>query len=590
MCWLLWKREARGLSAGGVQWVAVRLIVEREEEINSFKTQEYWTVDGQVEKDQVSFEISLHSRQGSALKKFDLAGDEAAQATKEIKATDLIVADVARSTVSKKAPTPLTTSGLQIEANHRFGFSARQTMMLAQDLYEGMELADEGATGLITYMRTDSVNLSPEFTGEAAHYIRTNIGSEYALDAPRTFSKRSKLAQEAHEAIRPTSAARTPEQIKAHVSERHFKLYSLIWSRSLASQMAEAQVDATTVTIEAKNTPYALRAAGSVIKFPGWMKVYATAAKEKILPELQTGDRLNLVELNANQHFTEPPARYSEAGLVKALEAKGIGRPSTYAPTIATVVERKYVEKEHGRLKPTDMGTLVTNVLKEHFTDIVDYDFTADMEDSLDKIAQGKKQWQPVIAAFYHPFKANLAKKEIEVTKKALTEETTDMVCEKCCKPMVIKMGRFGKFLACSGYPECKNTKQLDNNGQVGPEQKTDETCEKCGKPMVIKHGRFGKFLGCSGYPDCKNIKAINKTTGVKCPKCNQGDIVEKKSKRGKIFYSCNRYPECDFALWQKPTGEKCPDCGSLLIWAAKNTIKCSNPDCKFKKEGEARE
>ncbi|MFH0873403.1 MAG: type I DNA topoisomerase [Candidatus Komeilibacteria bacterium] len=586
----LWKKVARGLSAGRVQSVAVRLIVEREEEITSFKTQEYWTVDGLAEKDQLQFEVSLHSRQQSPLKKFELTDNEATAAVKTIKETDLLVSEVVKSTVTKKAPTPLTTSALQIEANHRFGFSTRQTMMLAQDLYEGIDIAGEGATGLITYMRTDSVNLAPEFTAEAADYIRQHVGKEYALATPRSFSKRSKLAQEAHEAIRPTLATRTPEQVKPHVSERHFKLYSLIWSRSIASQMAEAEVDATTVTIDAKATPFALRATGSIIKFPGWMKVYATATKEKILPELQAGDQVNLVELAANQHFTEPPARYSEAGLVKALEAKGIGRPSTYAPTIATIVERKYVDKEHGRLKPTDIGTLVTNVLKEHFADIVDYDFTADMEDSLDKIAEGKKKWQPIIAAFYHPFKANLEKKEVEVTKKALTEETTDIVCEKCGQPMVIKMGRFGKFLACSGYPDCKNTKQVDSNGEVEKEETTQEVCEKCGQPMVIKHGRFGKFLGCSGYPECKNIKAISKTTGVKCPKCNQGDIVEKKSKRGKIFYSCDRYPDCDFALWQKPTDEKCPDCGSLLVFAAKNIVKCSNADCKFKKDGESPE
>ncbi len=586
----LWKKIARGLSAGRVQSVAVRLIVEREDEIKAFKSEEYWTVDGVAKKDKIEFEIALVSHKDVTLKKFDLTAETSTKAVAAIKQSSLVVTDVTSSEVTKKVPTPLTTSTLQQEANRKFGFSAKQTMMLAQELYEGIHLGDEGALGLITYMRTDSVNLSKEFTAEAADYLRSTFGPEYALTEARTFTKRSKLAQEAHEAIRPTSATRNPESLKAVLNSRQLKLYTLIWSRTLASQMPEAIINATSVDIDATGTGYGLRATGSIVKFPGWQKIYSSGTEEKILPELKQGDEVTLVSLEGVQHFTQPPARYSEAGLVKAMEAKGIGRPSTYAPTISTIITRKYVEKEENRLKPTDMGILVTNMLKEHFSDIVDYDFTAEMENDLDKIALGKKEWQPIIAAFYKPFKANLLKKDKELDKKELTEETTDKICDKCGKPMVIKMGRFGKFLACSGYPECKNTKQLDSQGEIEPEEKTTEVCEKCGKPMVLKHGRFGKFLGCSGYPECKNIKAISKSTGVKCPKCNEGDIVEKKSKRGKLFYSCNRYPDCEFALWQKPTGEQCPDCKSLLTFAAKNIIKCSNPECKFKKENEAEE
>jgi DNA topoisomerase-1 len=583
----LWKKIARGLSAGRVQSVAVRLIVEREDEIKAFKSEEYWTVDGIAEKDTTEFEITLVSHNGTTLKKFDLTAKSGSAAVEAIKQAKLIISDVTSSEVSKKAPTPLTTSTLQQEANRKFGFSAKQTMMLAQELYEGIHLGDEGALGLITYMRTDSLNLSKEFTAEAADYLRSSLGADYALAEARTFAKKSKLAQEAHEAIRPTSASRAPESLKNVLNARQLKLYTLIWSRTLASQMPEAVISATSVDIEAQGTGYGLRATGSIVKFPGWQKIYSSGTEEKILPVLKKGDEVTLVSLAGNQHFTQPPARYSEAGLVKAMEAKGIGRPSTYAPTISTIIARKYVEKEENRLKPTDMGILVTNMLKEHFSEIVDYDFTAEMENDLDKIALGKKQWQPIIAAFYKPFKANLVKKDKELDKKELTEETTDEVCEKCGKPMVIKMGRFGKFLACTGYPDCKNTKQLTSSGDIAPEETTNEVCEKCGKPMVIKRGRFGKFLGCSGYPECKTIKSMNNPTGVKCPKCGKGDIVERKSKRGKLFYSCNTYPACDFALWQKPTGEKCPTCDSLLTFAAKDMIRCSNKDCGFSKSAE---
>ena len=578
----LWKKVARGLSAGRVQSVAVRLIVEREEEIKAFQSQEYWTVDGQAKQQDVSFDISLAKENGKSLKKFDLTKDSSGEAVTAIKKTTLKVQSVISKEVSKKAPAPFTTSTLQQEANRRLGFSAKQTMMLAQQLYEGVELGAEGSTGLITYMRTDSLNLATEFTSQTAAYLKETLGADYALSQPRHFKKTSKLAQEAHEAIRPTSAERAPDSISQFLTSQQLKLYQLIWSRALASQMPEAKQAVTSVDIEAVSTPYILRATGSVIKFPGWQKIYGTSSGEKILPDLKAGDQPKLVSLTNEQHFTQPPARYSEAGLVHALEERGIGRPSTYAPTIATIVDRKYVTKDQGRLGPTDIGILVTNLLKEHFADIVNYDFTAGLEDDLDKIADGKKDWQPVIASFYKPFKANLMTKEKELSKKELTEEKTDEICEKCGKPMVIKVGRFGKFLACTGYPDCKNTKQL-SNGQVEQPETTDEKCDKCGRPMVYKHGRYGKFLACSGYPDCKNIKNQQVSTGVKCPKCQQGEIVQKKSRRGKLFYSCNRYPACDFALWEKPTGDLCPDCKSLLVQTKNGQVKCSNKDCGYK-------
>ena len=582
----LWKKVARGLSAGRVQSVAVRLIVEREDEIKAFRPQEYWTVDAQLLKDKEQFNAHLVSIKGKTLKKFDLKRAVAEGAVKHLRESNLATASVEASEVKKKAPSPLTTSTLQQDANRRFGFSTKQTMMLAQQLYEGIELGDEGHVGLITYMRTDSRNLSAEFTSAAADYLKQTFGPEYASDKPRTYSS-GRNAQEAHEAIRPTDATRTPESIASHLDARQKKIYELIWSRALASQMPDARMNATTVDVTDEKNIYILRATGSTVAFAGWMKIYADSSEEKLLPKLASGDEIKLKVIGAHSHETQPPARYSEAGLVKALEAKGIGRPSTYAPTIATVFERKYVEKDQNRLKPTDMGILVTNLLKEHFADIVDYDFTAQMEDSLDEIAVGKKEWQPLISNFYHPFKKNLEEKEAVLSKKEITEEKSDYVCEKCGKPMVIKMGRFGKFLACTGYPDCKNTKQLKSDGKIEAEEPTGETCDICGKPMVIKRGRYGKFLGCSGYPECKGIKRIENSTGVACPKCGKGQIVEKKSKRGKLFYACNQYPDCEFALWSKPTGEKCPTCSSILVYGPKQTIKCSAKTCSYSREVE---
>lgn len=591
----LWKKVARGLSAGRVQSVAVRLIVEREREIEAFKPQEYWTVEGTVHKASgeganIPFDVNLHGLNGKALKKFDLKADEASKAVEAVSKAKLSVTGVESKTITKTPPPPFTTSTLQQEANRRLGYSAKQTMMLAQQLYEGVELGDQGSVGLITYMRTDSFNLSQDFLQQSKNYIEQKFGQKYVTAGSRQYKTKSKLAQEAHEAIRPTDANNSPETVKAYLDSRQLKLYSLIWSRAMATQMAESSAQATGVDIEAIGTPYTLRATGLVRVFDGWQKVYPASGEDRELPPLKTGDALSLEKIDGLQHFTQPPARYSEAGLVKALEERGIGRPSTYAPTIATIVERKYVEKIERRLKPTDIGTLVNDLLTEHFPEIVDYDFTADMEKNLDLVAEGDKPWQPIIKAFYVPFKKNLEKKAMELNKKDITEQATDEVCDKCGKPMVIKVGRFGKFLACTGYPECKNTKQLNSDGQPAAPETTDEKCEKCGRPMIMRHGRFGPFLGCSGYPECKNIKSQNVGTGVTCPDCGKGEIVAKRSRSGKTFYSCNRYPECKFALWQKPNGEKCPTCGSLLVFAAGNKIRCSKKDCGYQKEAATEE
>ena len=583
----LWRKVARGLSAGRVQSVAVRLIVEREREIKDFKTEEYWSIEGIFEsKPKQVFPAKLYAIKGKKLDKLDI---------KDKKQTDEILADLQNATYkvenieekkTKRLPSPpFITSTLQQEANSRLGFSAKQTMRLAQQLYEGVELGSEGSVGLITYMRTDAVNLSEKFLQEAKELIGNNFGKNYQLSAPRLHTNKSKNAQEAHEAIRPTEVARTPESIEAHLDRNQFRLYDLIWRRAVATQMAAAELNATIIDVVSNNN-YAFRANGQIITFDGFLKLFPDKTKENLLPQVAKDENLNCSELKPEQHFTEPPARYSDATLVKALENYGIGRPSTYAPTISTIEERGYIERDDKkRLAPKDIAYVVNDLLVEHFPHVVDYQFTAEMENDLDDIARGKKEWQPVIKGFWHPFKKNLDKKEKEISKKELTEEKTDAVCEKCGSPMIIKTGRFGKFLACANYPECTHTKSLnpEEAKQQQTVEATNEKCEKCGEDMILRHGRFGPFLGCSGYPKCKNIKGIDIKLNLKCPKCIQGDVVQRRSKkRGKPFYGCNRYPNCDFAMWEKPTGEFCPECKSPLVFAAKGVIKCSNKECAY--------
>ncbi len=527
----LWKKVARGLSAGRVQSVAVRLIVEREREIEKFTPQEYWTVEAKLQSDSYEFVAKLLKHQDKALDKFALKDQGAAQAiVKELQNKDFLV-DQITSKESKKNPyPPFTTSSLQQAANRLLGFSTKQTMVIAQQLYEGVKLGAAGEVGLITYMRTDSVNLADKFIDEAKQFITTKFGNEFS--SPTKYKTKNKTAQEAHEAIRPTAASRSPEEVKPYLDSNQFKLYRLIWQRAIASQMAAAIIKQTAVDIKAGN--YTFRANGSIITFKGWLEIYPDKINENLLPPLTEKEKLTLLALEALQHFTQPPARYTEAALVKALEEKGIGRPSTYAPTIATIQERNYVKKEEGKLIPTDIGMLVNDILVEHFPTIIDYDFTAKMEEQLDEIAQGKIKWQPVISTFYFPFKENLEKKLQELSKKDLTEQTTKEKCEKCGSPMIIKVGRFGKFLACSNYPECKNTKPIING------------------------------------------------TGVSCPKCQQGEVIIKKSKRGRQFFSCNRYPDCDFISWSKPTGDNCPLCQNHLVFAKDDQIICSNKECNY--------
>jgi DNA topoisomerase-1 len=585
---LLWKKITKGLSAGRVQSVTVRLVVERERERENFKVDEYWTIEAEFKNNEsVIFEAKLNKVDGKKLEKLAIKNEaDAENILKTLKGAKYKIVDISQKESKKNSPAPYTTSTLQQDANRKLGFSAKQTMMMAQQLYEGIDIGEQGSIGLITYMRTDSLNLSDKFLGEAKIFIKKEFGDDY--HSLKKFKTKSKGAQEAHEAIRPSSLFNSPDDIETFLEPRQYRLYKLIWQRALASQMSPALVENTTVDINDDTNKYTFRANGSVIKFDGYLKVYPNIERDKILPKLEKDESVDLNEIKPIQHFTEPPARYSDATLVKALEEYGIGRPSTYAPTINTIQTRNYVERdENKKFKPTEMGTLVNDLLEEHFNKIVDYGFTAKVEEEFDDIAEGKLEWQPMIKKFYEPFHGNIEKKLKTLDKKKITEEKTDEVCEKCGSPMVIKMGRFGKFLACSNYPDCKSTKHINGNGEIAEDEKTDEKCEKCGSPMQFKRGRFGKFLACSNYPECKSTKQIKKGTGVKCPQCDKGEIVEKRSKKGRTFYACDQYPDCKLALWSKPTGEKCPKCDSLLVFAAKEQIKCSDKECKFSKAQE---
>jgi len=578
----LWKKVAKGLSAGRVQSVAVRLVVEKEREREKFKVEEYWTIDAIFSKENIEFEAKLHAVDGKTLKKMEIKNtDDATAILNSLKSQNYQVASVTAKEVKKNPPTPFTTSTLQQAANNKLQFSAKQTMMLAQQLYEGMKVGKD-QVGLITYMRTDSLNLSQSFLNQARDYIKQNCGDAYLPSKANVFKTKSKGAQEAHEAIRPSDATRTPESIKEHLDENQFKLYELIWQRSLATQMTPAVMSATAVDIDSADKKYQFRATGQTIKFDGYLKIYPETTKENILPTMTDGDSVEAKEIKPAQHFTEPPARYTEASLVKIMEEYGIGRPSTYAPTLATIQDRGYVEKEGKALKPTDIGCLVNDILVEHFPKIVDYEFTAKMEKDLDEVELGEKKWQPLIAEFYGPFKENLKAKNNELIK---TVEETDEKCEKCGQPMVIRTGRFGKFMACSAYPTCKNTRKIEALNSDGTPKAPaevillEEKCPDCGAQLTERTGRYGKFIGCSAYPKCKYIKKQSNTTGVTCPQCGKGEITGKFGRYKKMFYSCNAYPDCKFILPGRPTGEKCPKCQSLMIETA-NGPKCSNQQC----------
>lgn len=590
----LWKKVRPGLSAGRVQSVAVRLIVDRERKIEAFKPQEYWTIQAELKRQSLdnkrtskNFIAKLIKKNRKVIPKLGIKNKgETNTIIEDLKNAEFKVIGVKQSKKERTPAPPFITSTLQQEAIRKLGFTAKQTMLIAQQLYEGIKIGEEGQIGLITYMRTDSTNLSGEFLDQAKKLIKQKFGKQYCLTEPRIYKIKIKSAQEAHEAIRPTNVFRIPSKIKNFLDLKQYKLYNLIWKRAIASQMEKAEMNSISVDISAKN--YLFRATGSVIKFDGFLKVYIEESgkeilKETFLPPLKQSDNLILIKLIPEQHFTQPPPRYTEASLVKTLEEEGIGRPSTYAPILSTITERGYVEKINKQFFPKDIGVLVNDLLVNHFPKIVDIQFTASMEKNLDRIAQNKIERQEIIKNFYDPFQKNLIIKEKELSKKELTEEKTEKKCPKCGKPLVIKLGRFGKFLACTGYPECKYTEPIGEEKKL-QEEYSKEKCKKCNSPMVVKTSRFGKFLACSRYPECKFTKPIIKSTGVKCPKCNKGEIVERNSKKGRTFYSCNRFPKCRLALWQKPTGEKCPKCENLLVYGTKGKNRCSNKECGFEK------
>ncbi len=589
----LWKKVAKGLSAGRVQSVSVRLTVEREKTIKAFKPDEYWTIEADLKtQDKKQILARLNKINNKTVDKLEIK--DQAQAEKiitKLQKADYKILTVDKKQTKKNPPKPFTTSSLQQAANRLLGFSAKQTMVIAQQLYEH---------GFITYMRTDSLNLSDKFLNDAKKYLKNDLGEKYCLTTPRKFKTKSKGAQEAHEAIRPTEANQTPESLEKKLDKNQTRLYRLIWQRSVASQMPATEVDSTTIDIDALKTDYEFRTTGQIIKFDGYLKIYPEKSQEIELPDVKKDDELNLIELNKEQHFTKPPARYSDAGLVKAMERYGIGRPSTYAPTISTIIDRNYVQRdENKKLMPTDIAFVVVDLLTKHFPEIIDYEFTAKVEDDLDKIADGTMEWQPVIKDFYLPFHENLEKKYKEINKQdIMPEEKSNEVCDKCGAPMIIKTGRYGKFLACSAFPDCKNIKSLpgtdkDKDGTADSKEIEEltkkyknEVCEKCGSPMAVKVGKFGPFLGCTGYPKCKTIKNIGEnddSIDVTCPSCGKGKIVKKFSRRG-VFYACDQYPECKMAFWGKPTGEKCPDCDNLLVEDKGGAIKCSNKGCSYEK------
>ena len=579
----LWRKIRYGLSAGRVQSVAVRLVVEREREIQNFKQEEYWSVEAKLSKDVKTderiFTAKLIKIGDKSVGKMDVkTASEAEKIVADLNGADYKIAEINKKEVKRTPAPPFTTSTLQQEAARKLGMSAKQTMVIAQQLYEGVELDGQGSTGLITYMRTDSLNLAQSALAAIKEVVSSEFGRDYVLDQPRYYTNKSKGAQEAHEAIRPTDVTRKPQDVKQYLDRGQLKIYELIWKRTVACQMAQAVLEQTAVDISTSNVkgqmskiPYIFRANGQVIKFDGFIRAYTEGLDEKaedeiegVLPELSVDEKLKLHELNSLQHFTEPPARYTDATLIKALESAGVGRPSTYAPTLSTIQDRGYVDKVEKKYHPTEEGVLVNDMLVEHFPEIVDINFTSHIEEELDDIAEGKVDWVTVTREFYTPFKEHLTIKEKEVEKQV---EISNTPCPHCGKPMLIKFGRMGKFLACPD-PESKVTLPMPEEAAKIAEltEKTkDEKCPICGGPMEVKRGRFGFFLGCKNYPACKGISKIWNKTGFQCPACqhdenrknNPGDIVERKSRgRGKPFYGCTRFPDCTFVMNVKPENQ----------------------------------
>jgi DNA topoisomerase I len=654
---LLWDKVRRGLSAGRVQTVALRLIVEREREIKAFEKKEYWTIDAHlVASKPPAFDARFL---GKGEEKIEVTnGEDAEKIRAAIEHAEWLVRSVDKKERRRNAAPPFTTSKLQQDSSRKLRFSVKRTMMIAQRLYEGVELGEEGLVGLITYMRTDSTRVAPEAIQEVREYVGQEYGAAYLPETPNTY-KEKKEAQAAHEAIRPTSAMRHPDLVKQYLKEDEFKVYKLIWQRFVASQIMPAVFDQTTVDIDAKSKNgdvFWFRVTGSVLKFDGFLRVYEESKEGKDeedeelkhkLPALEAGQKLTLKELKREQHFTEPPPRYNEASLVKELEERGIGRPSTYSAILSTIQERQYVQKLGGKFTPTEIGLVVTDLLVENFRDIFDVAYTAGLEEKLDEIEEGKEKWTDTLAEFYKKFTKDLkyAEKHMENIKRM--EKPTDEKCEKCGAPlvikwgrhgsfyacstydkedpntctftkenpinlpdldsadvqettqeeycencgrvMVLKRGRFGQFMACTGYPDCKTTRRLDQGKKV-PDIPLDELCPKCGRNMMIRHGRFGEFTACSGYPECKYVK--QNYIGVKCPECKEGDLVEKRARKGNTFYGCGNYPKCKFTSAHKPIAEKCPSCGSEYL-VEKNlkagpVIACPNKECDYERPAPA--
>jgi len=602
---ILWNKVQRGLSAGRVQSVAVRLVCEREEEIKAFVPEEYWSVDVLCRhKEPPEFGARIWKWKGE--KAEPKTKDEADAIANELRAGDAVVASVEKKERRKKPQAPFITSRLQQDAARKLRFSAKRTMALAQRLYEGVELGEEGPTGLITYMRTDSTRISDDALTAVRQHITDTYGKEYLPDEVNTYGNKSS-AQDAHEAIRPTLMEWPPDKVAEALKEHPegnelTKLYTLIWQRFVASQMVPAIYDQTTIDMDRGQA--VLRANGQVMKFAGYTKVYEVAetddakaeaaeAADKLLPPVEVGDKVELIEIKPEQHFTQPPPRFSEASLVKELEERGIGRPSTYAAIMSTIVDRGYVEKKEARFWPTELGILVNSLLVVSFPEIVDSGFTAKMEADLDHVEEGREDWRKLLKDFYVPFAVELEKAETEMRDVKREEIATEWVCEKCGKPMVIKWGRNGSFLACQGYPECRNTmevvKNLDGTWEKVPPQTTDEVCETCGAPMTVKRGRFGSFLACTRYPECKTTKPIS--LGVKCPRPGCGGfIAEKRSRRGKPFYGCSNWAKkgCDFVAWDKPIPQPCPVCQAKFVLKKETkrgiTLRCM--ECDWRSEG----
>ena len=650
---LLWDKVRRGLSAGRVQTVALRLIVEREREIRAFQKKEYWTIDVNLAaKKAPAFDARLFKRAlaGAEAETPEIGSQQTADSiVSAVAGAAYVVKSVGTREKRRNPVAPFITSTLQQEAARKLRFSVKRTMMLAQRLYEGIELGKEGAVGLITYMRTDSTRVAAEAIEEVRSFVGEKYGKPYLPESANVY-KSKKEAQDAHEAIRPSSVSLTPDEIERHLSDDELKLYRLIWMRFVASQMMPAVFDQTTIDVTAKGSDgaeYTFRATGSVPKFDGYLRVYEEGKDQKDeedeelrhkLPQVTEGETLKFKGIKPEQHFTEPPPRFNEATLVKKLEADGVGRPSTYASILSTIQEREYVTKEGGKFKPTELGMVVTDLLLESFNDIFEVKYTARMEEELDEIGEGKLDWREAMSEFYTRFEKDLKSAEENMTDIKRMEKPTDLLCEKCGKPLVIKWGKHGSFIACTGYPDCTYTRELtvdlpDVEGADLTEQGDEEYCQNCGRTMVLKKGRFGQFYACTGYPDCKTTRPVGgtqkkpdvaldekcpqcgnnlimkygrygeftacsnyptckfvkqKTIGVKCPECSEGEVVERRSKRGKTFYGCSRYPECKFVTWAKPVAEKCPDCGSPYLlekWLkAGSTLQCPNQECKYKK------